>query len=118
MVVAFLAPLAVNLVRRFHIPSPVLEILAGIIIGPSVLGWVKIDAPIQVISTLGLAMLLFLAGMEIDLQRLRGRLVALVLLGMVLSLALAIGAGLALHAAGLTEAPLLVGIILAATGLG
>ena len=88
--VAFSAPLAVNLVRRNHVPSVVVEILAGIVIGPSVLGWVHIDTPIQVISTLGLSMLLFLAGMEIDLAQLRGRLILLVGIGMVFSLSLAI----------------------------
>ena len=35
-------------------------------IGPAVLGWVHLDASIQVLSDLGLGMLLFLAGLEID----------------------------------------------------
>ncbi|MBV8528443.1 MAG: cation:proton antiporter, partial [Candidatus Dormibacteraeota bacterium] len=58
------------------------------------------------------------AGMEIDIGRLKGRLIALVGAGMMLSLLLALGIGVALHAAGVTQAPILVAIILAATGLG
>ena len=54
------------------VPGAVLEVIAGIIIGPSVLGWVHVDAAVQVLSDLGLGMLLFLAGLEIDVQRLRG----------------------------------------------
>jgi hypothetical protein len=50
------------------LPSVVVEIVAGIIVGPSVLRWVKIDQPINVVALLGLAFLLFLAGLEIDLR--------------------------------------------------
>src|SRR6201986_4278585 len=53
------------------VPGAVLEVIAGIVIGPSVLGWVHVDAAVQVLSDLGLGMLLFLAGLEIDVDRLR-----------------------------------------------
>ena len=49
-----------------------LEIIAGIVFGPSGLGWVHIDAPVDVLSLLGFSFLLFLAGLEIDVHRLRG----------------------------------------------
>ena len=39
-----------------------------IIIGPSVLAWVKFDQPVAVMALLGLAFLLFLAGLEVDLR--------------------------------------------------
>ena len=39
-----------------------------IIIGPSVLAWVKVDQPVAVMALLGLAFLLFLAGLEVDLR--------------------------------------------------
>ena len=48
-------------------------IVAGIVLGPSVLDWVEIDAPISVLALLGLAFLLFLAGLELDLDRPRAR---------------------------------------------
>jgi Kef-type K+ transport system membrane component KefB len=48
------------------LPAIVPEIVLGIVIGPQVLGWVSIDTPIRVISLLGLAFLLLLAGLEVD----------------------------------------------------
>ncbi len=72
--IAVTAPLLLGLVPGLRVPAVVLEIVAGIAVGPSGLGWVKIDLPIQILSLLGLAFLLFLAGLEIDVVRLRGRL--------------------------------------------
>jgi Kef-type K+ transport system membrane component KefB len=54
-VVAFGAPFLLGLLPRVRLPSVVLEIAAGIVVGPSVLGWVHVDQTIAVISTLGLA---------------------------------------------------------------
>jgi Kef-type K+ transport system membrane component KefB len=71
--VAFGAPFLLGLFPRIRLPAVVLEIVAGIAVGPSLLGWVHVDQTIAVISTLGLAFLLFLAGLEIDFARLRGR---------------------------------------------
>jgi Kef-type K+ transport system membrane component KefB len=116
--VAFVAPLVVRAIPVVRVPSPVLEIVAGIVLGPSLLGWVAVDAPVEVLALVGLAFLLFLAGLEIDVHRLGGRPLQLALAGFVLSFAIAIGAGLALAAAGFTSAPLLVAIVLCATSLG
>jgi Kef-type K+ transport system membrane component KefB len=116
--VAFAAPLLVGLAPRLRMPAVVLEILAGIAIGPAGLGWVTPDAGIGVLSLLGLAILLFLAGLEIDPARLRGRFLRLSLGGFGVSLAVAIGLGLALQAAGLAGSPLFVAIALSATSLG
>ena len=70
-------------------------------------------------SLLGLAFLLFLAGMEIDLGGLlRGGALRSAVLGFVLSLAIAFGIGLLLGVAGLIRSPLLVAIMLSATSLG
>jgi Kef-type K+ transport system membrane component KefB len=116
--VAFLAPLFLGLVPRVRLPAPVLEIAAGIVVGPSVLGWVRVDGPVRIVSVLGLAFLLFLAGFEIDLHRLRGRLPRVAGLGFAVSMALAMAAGLLLQLAGLVETPLLVAVMLVATSLG
>ena len=51
--VAVAVPVVLGLAPRLPIPGAVLEVLAGILIGPSVLGWVHLDAPIQVLSDLG-----------------------------------------------------------------
>lgn len=62
-------------------PAVVVEIVLGIVVGPSLLGWVEPDLAVQIVSLLGLAMLLFLAGLEIDVHRLRGRLLAFSVVG-------------------------------------
>ena len=108
--VAFGAPFVLGLFPRARLPAVVLEIVAGIVVGPSVLGWVHVDQTIAVISTLGLAFLLFLAGLEIDFGRLRGRVLTLTALGFAVSFAIAVIVGFGLQAAGLVDAPLLVAI--------
>jgi Kef-type K+ transport system membrane component KefB len=55
-----------------NLPGPVLEIVAGIILGPAVLDLVKPDQAVRLVSTIGLAFLLFLAGLEIDVRHFRG----------------------------------------------
>jgi Kef-type K+ transport system membrane component KefB len=115
---AFAAPLVLGLVPALKLPSVVLEIVAGIVLGPSVLGWVQVDQAVEVLATIGLAFLLFLAGLEIEFHKLRGRPLVLASLGYALSFAVALVASLLLDAAGLTQAPLLVAIILTATSLG
>ena len=117
-IVAFLAPLLLGLTPARRLPAIVLEIVAGIVIGPSVLGWVKVDLPISILSVLGLAFLLFLAGLEVELERLRGRLLMYVGLAFLLSLGLALLVGYGLYVAGQVVSPLLIAIILVATGLG
>jgi Kef-type K+ transport system membrane component KefB len=116
---AFVVPLALGLVPALRVPSVVVEIVAGIVIGPAVLGLVEVDAPLHFMSLLGLAFLLFLAGMEIDLGGLlRGGALRSAVVGFVFSLAIAFGIGLALGVAGLIRSPLLVAIMLSATSLG
>ena len=112
------APLLIGLSPRLRIPAVVLEIVAGIIVGPSGLGWVKIDLPIQILSLIGLAFLLFLAGLEIDVDRLRGRLLRLAALGYLITLALGVLAGFAFYSVGYVKSPLLLAIALSATSLG
>src|SRR5215208_5507340 len=112
--VAFAAPFVLGLFPRVRMPSVVLEIVAG----PSVLGWVHVDVTIEVIATIGLAFLLFLAGLEIDFERLRGPVLRRTSLGYGVSLAIAVIVALGLQAAGLVDTPLLVAIAMASTSLG
>jgi len=115
--VAVVAPLALGL-TGLRLPSIVLEILLGILVGPQLLGWASRDEPVQVLSIVGLAFLLLLAGLEVDYDRFRGRLLRLTALGYVLSFGIALVVGLALKAGDLVRSPLLVAIVLSATGLG
>jgi Kef-type K+ transport system membrane component KefB len=117
-VVAAAVPLALGWAPRLRIPSVVLEIVAGVVLGPSVLGWVEVDLPVQVLALFGLAFLLLLAGLEIDLRGLRGQLLRLAASGYVISLGLAVLAGLGARAAGWTTAPLFLAVALTATSLG
>ena len=116
--VAFAAPLLLGFFPSVKLPSVVLEILAGIVIGPSVLGIVHIDEAISVISLLGLAFLLFLAGLEIEFDKLRGQVLRVTVTAFIVSFAIAILVALLLEATGLIETPLLIAIILCATSLG
>ncbi len=117
-VVAFGAPLLLGLSPARRLPSVVLEIVSGILIGPSVLGWVRVDLPIQILSLLGLAFLLFLAGLEVELERLKGRLLIFVSGGFLLSFGLSLLIGFALFLAGQVVSPLYIAIVLVATALG
>ena len=116
--VAFAAPFALGLFPRLRLPSVVLEILAGIVIGPSLLGVVELDQSIEVVALIGLAFVLFLAGLEIEFDKLRGQALRLTALGFAFSFAIALVVAFGLEAGGLVETPLLVAIILCATSLG
>jgi len=115
---AFVAPLALGLLPGLRLPAVVIEIVLGIILGPAALGWVEVDEPVRVLSLLGLAFLLLLAGLEVEFDQLRGRLLRLASAGFVASFGIALAAGLVLDAAGVTGAPLLIAIMLSATSLG
>lgn len=115
--VAVAAPLLANVVP-IRVPGVVLEIIAGIVVGPAVLGWVEVDEPIRVLALLGLAFLLFLAGLEIDLGRLRGDVLRVTLAGFGLTLVLGSLVGIGFDRAGWTRSPLFIAIALAATSLG
>ena len=79
MAIAFAAPLLLGLFPRVQLPSVVLEIVAGIVVGPSVLGIVEVDEAVQVVALLGLAFVLFLAGLEIEFEKLRGQVLRITL---------------------------------------
>jgi Kef-type K+ transport system membrane component KefB len=113
-----LAPLLIGFAPRLRLPAVVLEIVIGVVLGPSVLGWVKVDLPVQILSLIGLAFLLFLSGLEIDPRRLRGRLLRVALLGYVVTLALGVPIGLGADALGWVTSPVLLVIALSATSLG
>jgi Kef-type K+ transport system membrane component KefB len=116
--VGAVAPLLLGFAPRLRLPSVVLEIVAGVVLGPSVLGWVEVDLPVSILSLIGLAFLLFLSGLEIDPTRLRGRLLRVAVLGYLVTLALGVPISLGLDAAGWLSSPLLLVIALSATSLG
>jgi Kef-type K+ transport system membrane component KefB len=66
---------------------------------------VKADLPVQLLALVGLAFLLFLAGMEVDLKRLRVLLLRLAGLGIALSFGLAASASYGLRPARMSPPP-------------
>ena len=117
--VAAVAALAVTFLGpRVAIPVVVLELLFGIVVGPQVLDIATPDAFIQFFANLGLGMLFFFAGYEIDFQRIRGKALNLAIGGWVLSLVLAYGIGGVLAWAGVVVSLLYTGSAMATTAIG
>lgn len=119
VVVAAVAAITVAaLPKRFAPPVVVLELVLGIVIGPEILDIAKTDEFVDFFSNLGLGMLFFFAGYEIDFERIRGRPARLGGSGWVLSVVLAFGIGGVLAAAGVIDTYLYVGSALATTAIG
>lgn len=117
--IAAIAAITVAVVpSRFAPPVVVVELLLGIVVGPEVLDLAGTDSFIQFFSNLGLGMLFFFAGYEIDFERIRGRPLELGALGWLLSIALAYGIGGALAAAGIVLSFLYTGSAMATTAIG
>jgi Kef-type K+ transport system membrane component KefB len=99
-------------------PVVVIELLLGIVIGPEVLGLARSSDFIEFFSNLGLGMLFYFAGYEIDFERIRGAPLKLGALGWALSVGLAYGLGGLLAAAGIVVSFLYTGSALATTAIG
>jgi Kef-type K+ transport system membrane component KefB len=117
-IIAFLIPFTLGFFPRLRVPSIVLELIAGYVFGPSMLAWIKPGPVVTIVSTIGVAFLLFLAGMEIDLGALRGAPLKLGSLGFLLSFVIAIALTIPLGMANVVLTPLLIAIALAATSVG
>jgi Kef-type K+ transport system membrane component KefB len=115
--IAFASPLLLGLLPGLRVPSVLVEIGAGVALGPSGLGWVTADAAVQVMVLIGVGFLLLLAGLEIDFDHLRGRVLNAALLGFAVSFAIALGVAFGLRAGGIGGSPLLIAVILSATSL-
>ncbi|HYP55980.1 MAG TPA: cation:proton antiporter [Solirubrobacterales bacterium] len=117
--IAALAAITVAaLPSRLAPPVVVIELLLGIVIGPEVLDLARTDDFIDFFANLGLGMLFFFAGYEIDFERIKGRPLRLGALGWLLSVALAYGIGGALAAAGVVISFLFTGSAMATTAIG
>jgi len=119
VLVAAIAAITVAVVpRRLAPPVVVVELLIGIVVGPEVLDLARTSDFIDFFSNLGLGMLFFFAGYEIDFERIRGKPLRLGAIGWVLSIALAYGIGGALAAAGIVVSFLYTGSAMATTAIG
>jgi Kef-type K+ transport system membrane component KefB len=119
VVVAALAAVTTALVpRRFAPPVVVLELVMGIVVGPQVLDIASTDDFIEFFSNLGLGMLFYFAGYEIDFERIKGKPLDLGALGWLLSVVIAYGIGGLLAAAGIILSFLYTGSAMATTAIG
>ncbi|MFF5280210.1 cation:proton antiporter [Streptomyces sp. NPDC013171] len=117
MAIAVLAPLlAYGVGRWLPVPLVIFEILLGILIGPDVLDWARPDALIDGLSQLGLAMLIFLAGYEIEFGKVRGDTLRRSVWAWVIALALGLATGVLLGG-GYTKG-VFIGVALTSTALG
>jgi Kef-type K+ transport system membrane component KefB len=103
---------------RLTIPVVVVELILGIVIGPQLADLAQVDPTTEFLGNLGLGMLFFFAGYEIDFPRIKGRPMELAGLGWALSLVLAYGIGGALAAAGVVVSYLYTGSAMATTAIG
>ncbi len=104
--------------KRVAIPVVVLELVFGIVVGRQILGLASIDAFTSFFGNLGLGMLFFFAGYEIDFERIEGRPLELAVVGWLLSLGLAYGIGGVLFALGIVLSLLYTGSAMATTAIG
>jgi Kef-type K+ transport system membrane component KefB len=119
VLIAAIAAITVAVVpRRFAPPVVVVELMLGILVGPEVLDLAETSDFIDFFSNLGLGMLFFFAGYEIDFERIRGKPLKLGAIGWLLSIAIAYGVGGALAAAGVVVSFLYTGSAMATTAIG
>ena len=119
VLVAAIAAITVAVVPKGMAPPVVvLELMLGIVIGPEVLDFAHSSDFIDFFSNLGLGMLFYFAGYEIDFERIQGAPMKLGALGWALSVGLAYGIGGVLAAAGIVVSFLYTGSALATTAIG
>ncbi|HEY2601508.1 MAG TPA: cation:proton antiporter [Thermoleophilaceae bacterium] len=104
--------------HNLFVPVVVVELVLGVVIGPQVLNLAHVNAFTEFFADLGLGMLFFFAGYEIDIARIRGVPLRLALLGWAISLAIAYTLGGILAAAGVVLSLIYVGSALATTAIG
>jgi Kef-type K+ transport system membrane component KefB len=119
VVAAAVAAMIVLIVSpKLTIPVVVLELVLGIVIGPQGFDIAQLDPTTELLGNLGLGMLFFFAGYEIDFERIKGRPLELAAVGWGISLLLAYGIGGGLAAAGIILSFLYTGSAMATTAIG
>src|SRR5580704_19237575 len=117
-VAAFAAPLAARAIPRRLVPPVVLEVLAGIGIGPQGLDLVQATGGVYVLYLLGFGFLLFLAGQEIEVERFRGPAFRLAVLSFGIGLVIAVPLALLLRLVATGADLRLLALSLTASSLG
>jgi Kef-type K+ transport system membrane component KefB len=122
LVLVLAAASAGAILSRLHpkivLPTVVLEIVLGILIGPEGLDLAEVDSHIDFLSDLGLVFLFFFAGLELVEQHVARSSLVRGTIGWAISLAIGITVGLVLREAGLDAEAWLLGVALSTTALG
>jgi len=101
-----------------RVPVIIWEIAFGILIGPQVLALATPGPSLEFLENSGLVALFFMAGMELDLERVKGRPLSLALRGWIVSLGLGLAAAGLLYWLTIIHAPILAALVLSTTALG
>lgn len=115
--IAALVPLIVGLLH-IRVAQVVLLLVAGVVFGPEMMDWIHVDAPIELLSELGLGMLFFLAGLELEQRAVQGPSGKLAAFGWFVSLAVAFVLVFAVALTGRVIDTIAVAIALTSTALG
>jgi Kef-type K+ transport system membrane component KefB len=122
LVLVFLCTTLGAVLSRWHLrlvlPTVVVEIVLGILIGPDVLDIASVNVYISFLSDFGLALLFFFAGLEVIEHRLPTRLLRRGTLGWGLSLAIGMAVGVAFDRAGAEVEWWLLAVAVSTTALG
>jgi Kef-type K+ transport system membrane component KefB len=118
MAVAVTAALLGEIPIGIRIPVGVIQLLLGIVVGPHVLAIAKPEGLVAIFAFFGTCALFFMAGMELDLDQVKGRPTYLALGGWLISLALGVLFAALLSALPFVHAPLFIAIALTTTALG
>jgi Kef-type K+ transport system membrane component KefB len=116
--IAVIAPIISELSGKLGVPEVVIQLGLGILVGPYVLGLAQPTGIVSGLADMGLAYLMFLAGYELDLARIRGRPLSLAAIGWIMSVATALGAAFVLVYKGIALDTVVVGLALTTTALG
>ena len=118
----FLASALGAILSRWHLrivlPTVVVEIVLGILIGPEGLGIATVNEYVAFLSDFGLALLFFFAGLEVIEQHVPRDVLRRGTMGWGISLAIGLAIGIALDAAGVDATWWLLAVAFATTALG
>jgi len=113
------AQVGAEIAQRLRLPAVVGEIGAGVLVGGSVLGWVQVTEPLELLAEIGAILLLFSVGLETRVEDLRkvGRVATLTGLGGVI-VPFVLGAGWALWSGLETPKAIFIAAAFVATSAG
>jgi Kef-type K+ transport system membrane component KefB len=119
LLVLLAAKLGAEVAERIGVPAVIGEIVAGLVLGPSLLGWVEVTEPLALLAELGVIILLLQVGLEMDLgemARVGTASLGVAVVGVVIPFALGYGAAVAFGEDGTTA--MFLGAALTATSVG